>query len=117
MEYDNITSDEGEENHGGRNGIKNQPWLRKSEPVNKPIKISVIKSTISLPTKELNRKSQRSAVLNFRAIDSIGDSDVGDLKSVTISCFDTKTGDLNCQKLLIIVTKTFRLQHPPSTSL
>ena len=79
MEYDNITSDEGEENHGGKNGIKNQPWLRKSEPVNKPIKISVIKSTISLPTQELNRKSQRSAVLNFRAIDSIGDSDVGDL--------------------------------------
>ena len=102
MEYDNITSDEGEENHGGKNGIKNQPWLRKSEPVNKPIKISVIKSTISLPTQELNRKSQRSAVLNFRAIDSIGESDVG---------------DLNCQKHLIIVIKTFRLQHPSPTSL
>ena len=86
MEYDNITSDEGEENHGGRNGIKNQPWLRKSEPVNKPIKISVIKSKISLPTQELNRKSQRPAVLSFRAIDSIGDSGVGDLKSVTIPC-------------------------------
>ena len=55
MEYEDITSDEGEDDNGGRNGIKNQPWLRKSEPVNKPIKISVIKSTIRLPSQELNR--------------------------------------------------------------
>ena len=54
MEYDNITSDEGEEDHGTKNDIKNQPWLKKSEPVNKPIKISVIKKTISLPSQELN---------------------------------------------------------------
>ena len=54
MEYDNITSDEGEEDHGAKNDIKNQPWLKKSEPVNKPIKISVIKKTISLPSQELN---------------------------------------------------------------
>ena len=54
MEYDNITSDEDEEDHGAKNDIKNQPWLKKSEPVNKPIKISVIKKTISLPSQELN---------------------------------------------------------------
>ena len=66
MEYEDITSDEGEDDNGGRIGVKNQPWLRKSEPVNKPIKISVIKSTISLPTQELNRnqnlKYQRAKI-------------------------------------------------------
>ena len=53
MEY---SSDEGEGDHGGRNETKFQPWLRKIEPVNKPIKISVIKSTINVPTQEIDFK-------------------------------------------------------------
>lgn len=58
MEY---SSDEGEGDHGGKNEIKFQPWLRKIQPVNKPIKISVIKSTINVPTQGTDRKCMTMA--------------------------------------------------------
>ena len=74
MEYDNITSDEGEEDHGAKNDIKNQPWLKKSEPVNKPIKISVIKKTISLPSQELNRNQNRLSPRTKKSRSAASDS-------------------------------------------
>ena len=66
MEY---SSDEGEGDHGGKNEIKFQPWLRKIQPVNKPIKISVIKSTIDVPTQGTDRKCMTMESPNGRKFD------------------------------------------------